>query len=185
MSDWYNTLAGLHAQVWQRLGRGVADRNAPARQPTFATISPDGWPEARTVVLRRAVPSQALLEVYTDSRSDKIASLEKSPRAALHIWEPKLNLQMRIQAEVTLLKGISTADRWSPLPDVARLSYGATPPPGTPIDAALAYEKVPDQNRFAVLALTVTHIDVVHLGDQHRRAAYTAADGWAGQWLVP
>ena len=185
MSDWFETLEGLHAQVWQRLSRGVADRRAPARQPTLATVSPDGWPEARTVVLRRAVPSDALLEVYTDSASDKIGSLTAHPRAALHVWEPKLDLQIRMQADVTLLQGNPVSDRWEPLPDVARLSYGVVPPPGTPIPDALEYEKSRDQSRFCVLSLALTHIDVVHLGDHHRRASFVATDGWSGQWLAP
>ena len=185
MSEWFETLAGLHDQVWQRLGRGVADRRAPGRQPTLATVSADGWPEARTVVLRRAERSAALLEVYTDSMSDKIASLSHAPRAALHVWEPKLDFQMRLQADVTLLQGDAVANRWESVPDIARLSYGVTPPPGAPIAAALDYDKTPDQSRFCVLSLTLTHIDVVHLGDAHRRAAFRADDGWAGQWLVP
>ena len=185
MTEWFETLEGLRAQVWQRLSRGVADRRAPARQPTLATVSPDGWPEARTVVLRRAVPSEALLEVYTDSASDKIASLNARPRAALHVWEPKLDFQMRLQADVTLLQGDSVSDRWQPLQEVARLSYGVQPSPGTPIAGALDYEKTPDQSRFCVLSLSLTHIDVVHLGERHRRASFTATDGWAGRWLVP
>jgi pyridoxine/pyridoxamine 5'-phosphate oxidase len=185
MTDWYEALDGLHAQVWQRLSRGVADRHAPARQPTLATVSPAGWPEARTVVLRRAMPSDALLEIYTDTQSDKIESLHTTPRAALHVWEPKLDFQIRLQANVSLLQGETVADRWQPLPDIARLSYGVTPPPGQPIADALAYDKTPDQARFCVLSLSVTHIDVVHLGAHHRRASFAASDGWAGQWLVP
>lgn len=185
MTEWFETLEGLLAQVWQELGHGVADRSSPARQPTLATISRDGWPEARTVVLRRADAAQALLEVYTDSESDKINSLKQTPRAALHIWEPQLDFQMRLQGDVTLMQGETVADRWHPMPDLARLSYGVTPPPGTPITDALAYEKSPDQGRLCILALTLTHIDVVHLGDRHRRACFDAGDGWAGQWLVP
>ena len=185
MSDWFETLEGLHAQVWQCLSRGVEDRGAAARQPTLATVSPDGWPEARTVVLRRAVPTDALLEVYTDTATHKIASLKSCPRAALHVWEPELDLQIRMQADVTLLQGYAVADRWHPLPDVARLSYGVAPAPGTPITEALDYEKSPDQSRFCVLSLSLTHLDVVHLGQAHRRAVFTPADGWAGQWVVP
>lgn len=185
MTEWFETLEGLLDQVWQRLSHGVADRDAPARQPTLATISPDGWPEARTVVLRRAEPTEALVEVYTDSASDKIASLQRTPRAALHVWEPTLDLQLRLQADVTLLQGETVMDRWTPLPKVARLSYGVTPPPGTPIADAHAYHKTPDQSRFCVLSLTLNHIDVVHLGAHHRRASFSATDGWAGQWLVP
>ncbi|SHF10618.1 Pyridoxamine 5'-phosphate oxidase [Loktanella atrilutea] len=185
MTEWFETLTGLQDRVWQLLKCGVADRHAPARQPTLATVGPDGRPEARTVVLRRVERSTALLEVYTDSLSDKMKSLKTSPWAALHVWEPKLDLQIRLQADVTPSEGDAVADRWDPLPEAARLSYGVVPPPGTPIDAALDYEKSADQGRFCVLTLALVHIDVVHLGEAHRRAAYRADDGWAGQWLVP
>ncbi|SEN74898.1 Pyridoxine/pyridoxamine 5'-phosphate oxidase [Loktanella fryxellensis] len=185
MSDWFTTLDGLHAQVWQRLGRGVADRRSPSRQPTLATVSPDDWPEARTVVLRRAVPTDAVVEVYTDTQSDKIASLTATPRAALHVWEATQHLQIRLLADVTLLQGDDVSDRWATLPEVGRLSYGITPAPGQPIADALSYAKTPDPRRFCVLRLTVQHIDVVHLGDDHRRAGFDRADGWAGRWLSP
>ena len=36
----------------QHFMRGVADVRAPARYPTFATVSPDGTPQARTIALR-------------------------------------------------------------------------------------------------------------------------------------
>lgn len=185
MTDWFATLDGLRAQAWQRLADGVADRDAPTRLPTLATVSPDGWPESRIVVLRRAVPSKALLEVYTDSESAKIVSLRRMPRAALHVWDPDRDLQIRMQADVILTQGVAVSDRWRALPDVARLSYGVVPAPGAAIAGARDYEKTPHESRFCVLSLFVRHIDVVHLGAHHRRAAFAPTDGWAGQWLVP
>ena len=35
---WAANLDTLYAQVWARLVRGVGDRHAPARHPTFATV---------------------------------------------------------------------------------------------------------------------------------------------------
>jgi pyridoxamine 5'-phosphate oxidase len=93
---WATSLEGLYAQVWQRLARGVVDRHAPARHPTFATVSPDGWPEARTVVMRAADPAGATLDIHTDLQSAKVASLRANPRAALHIWEASAHLQIRL-----------------------------------------------------------------------------------------
>ncbi|SEP63345.1 Pyridoxamine 5'-phosphate oxidase [Loktanella sp. DSM 29012] len=186
MSEWFETLDGLHDRMWQRLSRGVADRKSPARQPTFATVSADGWPEARTVVLRTAQRDTATVEVYTDLHSDKITSLRTTPRAALHIWEDKQHLQIRLQCAVTILTGDAVRDRWNPIPERGRMSYGVTPAPGTPLgDDALAYDKDPDFATFAVLSCAIQRIDLVHLGDDHRRAAYARADGWQGQWLSP
>ena len=182
---WATTLEGLHDQAWQRLIRGVADRRAPARHPTFATLSPDGWPEARTVVLRAADRATAMIEVHTDIHSAKVAALQATPRAALHVWEAGAHLQIRLTTTVTILSGVDVAEAWARVPDPSRQSYGTQPPPGQPIPTALAYAKPGDPQSFAVLRCAVQAMDLVHLGPQHRRARFARADGWAGQWLAP
>ena len=185
MSNWFETTEGQWQKLWSVLGRGVADAKHPARRPTFATVSPDEWPEARTVVLRSADQAAAELTLHTDLYSDKITSLRTTPRAALHIWVPQQNLQLRLQAGVTIQHGGDTRALWDKIPDHAQQSYGVTPPPGTPIAGALDYVKEPDPATFAVLICALTHIDVVHLGDDHRRIAFSRDRGWAGQWLSP
>lgn len=185
MNDWFETLDGLQTRLWQSLGRGVADRLHPARHPTLATISPDGWPEARTVVLRSADPEAAMLTAHTDLHSSKVAGLRASPRAALHIWIPKVRLQLRLTCLVSMRHGAEVADIWAKVPDLSRQSYGITPAPGTPINDALAYVKAPDPATFTVLDFSVVHIDIVHLGTVHRRARFLRDADWAGEWLVP
>lgn len=182
---WASSLDGLLAQVWQRLVRGVNDRHAPARHPTFATVSPDGWPEARTVVLRAADKADAMVEIHTDLHSAKVTALRANPHAALHVWDASAHLQIRLAASVTILSGDQVAAVWAKVPDPSRQSYGTSPAPGQPIATALAYDKPADPASFAVLRCVVHSMDVVHLGPQHRRAAFTRAGGWAGQWLAP
>ena len=184
MSKWFETLDGLHDRMWQRLSRGVADAKSPSRQPTLATVR-DGWPEARTVVLRRAEREAATLEVYTDLTSDKVESLRATPRAALHIWEDKQRLQIRLQAQVEILSGDVVRDRWAKIGEGGRQSYGKIPTPGTALTDALDYEVTASFDAFAVLSCRIEAIDLVHLGDDHRRASYARADGWRGQWRSP
>ena len=81
MSEWFESLDGIFAQLWQGFERGVAERSAPARHPTFATVSLDQWPETRMVVLRAATRETGVLEVHTDITSGKVASLCAQPRA--------------------------------------------------------------------------------------------------------
>ena len=185
MTDWFETTDGIWKKVWSALGQGVSDASRPARLPTFATVSPDGWPQARTVVLRSADRKAGRVAVYTDLFSDKIRSLRAQPRAALHIWDPKEDLQIRLQAEVTIISGPDTRLLWDQTPDHAQQSYGVIPPPGTPIENALAYGKTPDPDSFAVLDCTITAIDAVHLGADHRRACFSRVGHWQGQWLSP
>lgn len=185
MSDWFETLDGIHTRVWDRLLRGVHDRNAPARHPVLATVTPDGLPAARTVVLRGADRAKATLQVHTDLAAPKIADLRARPVAALHVWDAGQRLQIRITAQARILSGAEVAEIWARIPDPAREVYGATPTTGNPIPQALAYAKPADPAAFAVVALGVTRIDALHLGAQHRRAAFTCDTSWAGTWLVP
>jgi hypothetical protein len=86
---------------------------------------------------------------------------------------------------VTIRSGAEVAEIWAGVPDPSRQSYGITPAPGTPIADTLDYVKEPDPATFAVLTCRIVHIDAVHLGDRHRRAAYSHNGDWVGQWLVP
>ncbi|MBN2629642.1 MAG: pyridoxamine 5'-phosphate oxidase family protein [Rhodobacteraceae bacterium] len=182
---WAADLHRLHAQVWARLVRGVGDRHAPARHPTLATVSPEGWPEARTVVLRAADPLAGSVDIHTDLRSAKVVSLRANPRATLHVWDASAHLQTRVEVTVSVLSGPEVAAIWAKVPDPSRQSYGTTPAPGQRIAAALDYAKEPEAASFAVLRCTVQALDVVHLGPQHRRARFERATHWAGQWLAP
>ncbi|GEN27125.1 hypothetical protein HVA01_07710 [Halovibrio variabilis] len=182
---WATDLGPLHEHIWSQLTRGVHDRRAPARHPTLATVSPNGMPQARTVVLRAADKASATLTVYTDLQAAKVTALRATPFAALHVWDASAHLQTRIEAEATILSGAEVAEIWQRLPERARSAYSSGPAPGTAIVDSLAYTKTPDATAFAVLRLNIHTIDSLHLGPDHRRARFTRSDEWTGQWLVP
>ena len=182
---WAGDLAGLHAEAWLRLTRGVHDRHAPARHPTLATVNPDGRPQARTVVLRAADKAAGTLDIHTDLRSAKVRDLCATPFAALHVWDASAHLQLRLEARVTLLTGQDVAAMWGRVPAVSRLSYGSTPAPGQPIAQALDYTKAADPAYFAILRLEILTVDALHLGPNHRRARFDRKTDWAGVWLAP
>ena len=181
MSEWFETLDGLHGHVWHTL---TTRRDGP-RLVALANQGPDGWPEARTVVLRDADRAEATVAIHTDRYSDKIVGLRDIPRATVLLWDETDRLQIRLRIEVFIQTGLAVEEHWRNVPDPSREAYGTTPPPGTPIPSALDYEKPADRAAFAVLHGRVMQIDAVHLGDQHRRAAYSRDDDWAGQWLAP
>ena len=185
LHPWAADLSDLYAQVWARLVRGVRDRRAPARHPTLATVTPDGKPQARTVVLRAADKGTGTLDIHTHLLSSKVAALRATPFAALHVWDAAAHLQMRLESTVTILIGADVAATWAGLPDASRQSYGSLPAPGQPIAQALDYAKRADPASFAVLRLTVQTIDALHLGPLHRRARFDRSVGWTGTWLAP
>lgn len=183
---WACELKTLHEHAWQRLIRGVHDRHAPARHPTLATVSLDGLPQARTVVLRAADRATQWLEVHTNLLSSKVEELRTTPAAAVHIWDRGSSLQIRLRVDATIITGAQTADAWSAVPERSRSAYGSDHRPGQPIASALAYAQAPDPDAFAVLHLAIRSMDLLHLGiPHHRRAEFSRHDDWAGPWLVP
>jgi hypothetical protein len=182
---WASDLSQLYAEVWTRLTRGVHDRHAPARHPTLATVSAQGRPQARTVVLRAANKTAGTLDIHTDLRSAKVGDLQITPFAALHVWDSSAHMQLRLEAQVTILTGKDVAEIWDGVPAASRLSYGIIPPPGQPIAGALDYTKVSDAASFVVLRLHLSAIDALHLGPNHRRARFDRKKDWTGTWLAP
>jgi len=181
MSEWATALPALYAKTWQMLLRAAEAR----AQVALATVSPAQIPEARTVILRHVDPETQSLEIYTDLKSDKITSLRANPNASVLYWDAETHLQTRVTCTACILTGADVMDRWEAVPDHSRYSYGVTPAPGQVIADSTDYVKDPQPADFAVLALTITHLDVVHLGKPHRRAAYSRLSEWEGNWLVP
>lgn len=182
---WASSLVELYTQVWTRLARGVADRRALARHPTLSTVSPDGKPKSRTVVLRASSSLLHTLDIHTDLRSSKIRDLKTTPFAALHIWDNAARLQIRLEAKVAILQGADVASIWASLPEHTQSSYGIMPAPGQQITSSLAYNETSVSDHYGVLRLGVETIEVLHLGSDHRRASFGLGDDWVGKWLVP
>lgn len=171
--------------AWDRLELGVADPGAATRRIVLATVDAEGRPQARTLVLRAASRSKARLEIQTDLGSAKIGELTHRPFGQFLAWDPEVQLQLRLSAEIHVLTGDAVEDRWTKIPDASRRGYGAVPKPGSPIPHALAYAKPADREGFAVLQAQVYAMDLVDLNEPHRRALFRAEDGWAGSWCVP
>jgi len=177
-------LAGLLDLAWQRLGRGVADRRAAARTPVLATVAPDGAPQARVLVLRRADRTSGEVELHSDLASPKCADLVREPRAALTVWDPKVDLQIRLSLHMRLQSGEAVLGRWRRVPEASRAQYGGLTPGAALPDPAIAPAD-PDPARFAVLVGRIEAIDLLRLGDRHQRARYEREGGFTGQWLAP
>ncbi len=170
---------------WAQISRGMADKKSPARHPTFVTLNADGFPNARTIVMRRSDRKNNQIEFHTDTASSKMLALEKNPRSGIHVWLPKVQLQIQMDVVVEVKVGDITIQNWRNIPTNSRVAYGTIPSPGTVIESSLAYDHAPDQKRFAVLVCHIQSIQLLLLGARHIRAHYKKTTNWQGQWLSP
>src|SRR6056297_715128 len=171
MTDLFASLDSTLDQVWQRLGRGVADRRAPARHPVLARCA---------VGMDRERSGLPVGGAQDDDASGKVAQLRETSGATLLVWDEKAKLQIRLRASVDIIAG--DTDAFARLPDAAQMNYGGTPAPGTPISEPRAHDPAPEARRFTVLLAHVREIETLHLGTPHRRARFR--DG-AATWLAP
>ena len=170
---------------WAQISRGKADKKSPARNPTFVTSSADGFPNARTLVMRRSDRKNNKIEFHTDTASSKMSELEENPRAGIHIWLPKVQLQIQMDVVVEVMVGVMTIPNWRDVPINSRDAYGTIPSPGNIIESPFAYDHAPDQKRFAVLVCHIQSIQLLLLGVKHIRACYKKTTNWQGEWLSP
>ncbi len=185
--------------AWRLLVRGAADRRSPVHTPVVASLDAAGLPDARVMVLRKAVREGALLRFHTDARSPKARALHGQPVSVL-AYHPGENIQLRLAGTGLVETDSLSADAaWAASSLFARRCYMALHPPG----AALAgpgsglpaevegqqptQEQIdPARPNFALLLVRLTRIDWLHLANTgHRRALFEAGDGWQGRWLAP
>ena len=181
----FNRLDDFLDFAWVQISRGKADKKSPARHPTFITSSADSFPNARTIVMRQCDRESNHIEFHTDSASSKMLSLKENSHAGIHIWLPKVNLQIQMNVDVEVKNGDITIPYWNNVPPNSRSAYGTIPTPGTIIKNPFDYEYAPDQKRFAVLICHIQIIQLLLLGDKHIRAKFKKETNWHGEWLSP
>ncbi|MDZ7813110.1 MAG: pyridoxamine 5'-phosphate oxidase family protein [Ideonella sp.] len=179
-----NDLPALAARVRDELAQAVSTRGHPWRTATLATVSPDGLPDARTVVLREWDEHEQALVFFTDARSPKVQHLQHQPQAVLVLWSPALGWQLRmtVRTEVTF-EGLGVTSRWARLKmSPAAQDYLSPQAPGESLqDMSPAGVSRP---HFAVVHARVLAMDWLSLTPEgHRRARLSPLKSAA--WLQP
>jgi pyridoxine/pyridoxamine 5'-phosphate oxidase len=181
--------------VWAALARGVRERWTPWGLPTLATAAADGTPKARVIALRGADRASRTLTFHTDARSDKVAELAASRRAAVTFWNPADAVEARFTGRASVHRDDDVARAcWQDASALSKSAASIALAPGTPLGRATAFEALVQEggaamafSHFAVVRVEVETLDWLWLGPRDlRRArfAWAGRDG-AGEWVVP
>ena len=189
----YNDLDRSLDEAWRMLFQGGIDRLAPFHTLQIATIGNDGFPQARTVVLRGCDPIGRRLRIHTDRRAGKTAELQTDPRASIHAYAPDRKIQVRLQCRVSVhLDGPLWEKSWAETRDFSRECYRVVDASAAPLAAPEQAVFDPGQtnngaDNFAVLLAEVSCLEWLYLAAAgHRRAKFEWDEaGWHGTWLVP
>jgi pyridoxamine 5'-phosphate oxidase len=197
----YHDLGAVQREAFSMIGSGVADPRHAFHTPVLATNGADGFPAARTVVLRGFDLQQRTLIFHTDRRSTKVAELSADPRVAVVFYDAKVKIQLRAAGTAAVHTGDDVSKAaWERLSAWSRRCYlGA--PPGTPshdptsgLPADLEHrEPLPTEadegaSNLVVVRMQMSRLDWLYLAAHgHRRAALTWGDDdfMRAEWLTP
>ena len=194
-------------EVWDRmmrdLERGARDRNDALHTFAFSSLSLQGSPATRTVVLRAFEKKRRCIRFHSDLRSTKIQELKRDPRVSALFYHPAEKTQIRAEGMVVLHENDAIADQlWEHLWVLGRRCYMAPRAPGS-------LAKAPSPNlptewmdrkptleasesgraNFCVIEFTLSYMEWLELGfEGHTRACYhwsEEGNQWKGCWLEP
>jgi len=189
-----------HDNPWLRLWKTALARNKRERYVQIATVSPEGLPQVRTVVLR-GTGGAGEPYFFTDTRSEKATALAKQPHAELHVYWSKTKEQFRLRGEAifTVKQDNDWQTRrrelWHAQREQARqLLLGAAP--GTPIEdidsdlerhyASLDTSQKDPPDNFALVVIQPQHVDYLKLTNPQVRQQFQLTEaGWQGGQVVP
>ena len=190
-------LEQIYAHIWDCLSAAACEENRPFKVMQVATISLDGSPNVRTVLLRGVNRQANVITFHTDIRSPKIAELSHDPRIALVGVDPVRNLQIRVFGEARIVRdGQAREDAWRSSPDHDLIVYWTRLAPGSPLsqaDGALddtqgALDPSDGLRHFCVVEVRPARMDWLDLSvaDRPRRALHVReGDRWMHRWIAP
>ena len=183
------TETDIRHRISIELQRATNDRHHEWRTPVLATVDSDHTPQARTVVLRQADAALSQLQIFTDSRSPKVAELAASPHAVLVFWSTRLSWQLRVRVLTTVQRtGPEVEAEWARVSQSAAAGdYLSANAPGAALSTltseTTANKDEPPPHHLAIITLQVQDMDWLELARSgHRRAVFNA-DRW--EWRVP
>ena len=177
---------------WLSLWRTAFHRNKD-RLVQIGTVSPDGLPEVRTVVLRGLADETGLPYFFSDARSDKHRALGAGSQVSLHTWWSSTSEQFRLRGNVELIQsedhpwGQRRQELWWSQGEKNRRLF-LRHPPGTPVEETPT--DVEDQTKppehFTLLILSPLHVDYLKIGEPQERFIWQLEGGaWQGGQVVP
>ncbi|SDU07309.1 pyridoxamine 5'-phosphate oxidase family protein [Stappia sp. ES.058] len=180
-------------EILHRLRDGARNRHSAFHTPAVATVTPQGAPDVRTMVLRGVDNAPLRLRFHTDKRTGKAYQLSQNPLGFCEIYDSNCKIQLRLACDMTLLDDGETVERaWAQTRPMSRACYQTETAPGTEIPAPGAV--VPDTARidegrsnFAVLMAEITTMEWLYLAARGHARARFERDGthWTGCWLAP
>ena len=189
--------------IWEMLIAGANNRRSPLHMPSVATISTNGFPSQRIMVLREADQHNRILRFHTDVRSTKNKEIQNGAHVSILGYDPEVKVQIRLWGNARIeTKSQLANSAWEATSLYGRRCYLAEPGPGTIINTATSglAKEIEGQKptlsetefareNFAILMIEIVKVEWLYLAHTgHRRAQYVwnyGTNDWDGNWMIP
>ncbi|MGK7923260.1 MAG: Npun_F5749 family FMN-dependent PPOX-type flavoprotein [Trichodesmium sp.] len=171
-----------------------------SRYLQLATVTDEGKPANRTIVFRGFVENTNQLKFITDSRSQKVEEIEKTPWGEICWYFPKTREQFRLTGKLTIIQAnhphpkIAQARQttWQEISDNARQQF-TWPNPGDKRIEVSGFELPPPNlenplSNFCLLLLDPTKVDLLELRGEPQNRWFYQKDNhqhWSIQAINP
>ena len=190
----YTDLDSVLSTAWRLLSRGARDTKFDGHIVHVATVTGEGFPTIRSVVLRGFDQRTRTLRFHTDSRSRKSSEVFERPQIAAHLYAKRQKIQLRMLCRATLHhRDTASSAAWRSMQEMSRRCYHQVQPPGTVLEAPTMVTSESDldadraYDNFAVVAATIQKLEWLYLSAAgHRRALFDWRNGKeTATWLAP
>ena len=198
--DYYNDLDKVYSKIWDLLGSGLKNRNAPFHIPVFICGNKDKS-DGRIVVLRGVDKKEKKIWFHADIRSNKIKILKSYPKATLLFYDKHEKIQLRISSKVKInYQNNTTVESWKKTAHMSRQCYLGSKVPGSNSSEATSgltenidnmkytiEESEIGYKNFCVIENYIKSIEWLYLAAKgHRRAYFSLENSSVGKkWLIP
>lgn len=190
-------------KIWKHLDLGVLERDHPFHTAAFASLSADGTPSVRAVVLRRFWRRNPRgIAFHSHLGAPKIEEIKSNPNVSFLFYHPHERFQIRIKGTATVHTDGSELhdEQWLATGFFSRRCYigeapsqpSEKPTSGLPEDLIerkpSAEESEAGRANFAVIFSTIDSIDCMELDVRgHRRSLFVwnEVGELETKWLTP
>ena len=168
-------------------------RSPSARWLQLATVGQNGQPRVRTLVFRAWTEAHQL-ELFTDTRSQKIKDLDHKQAVEICWLFTKAREQYRFRGVANVIKIDNNRElcqqKWLSLSPSGRAVWG-WPSPGEMLNRGAMFPEAlsddePMPDHFSVLRIEIDHVERLHLGQHpHQRSRWQRHQNWRPEELNP
>jgi len=195
---YYEDFKEIKKKIWSMLDDAVTNRSSQFRIPVFVCGDQSDF-DGRIVVLRKADPTNNLLQFHSDIRSDKIPKLKNNKNASMLFYDKEEKIQVRLKVECTINHNNEiTKESWSKTGHISRKCYLVDNGPGTESPTPTSglkpeldnFEFTMEQSEegyknFTVIQCKIKSIEWLYLAAKGHRRARFELDANKEYWLVP